>query len=109
MMLHDPSVLLRGLDHLVGAVLAGNPTWQVCINLRRAALMVDSVSDYGMHRPTCRVLSSRIMMPGLDSGAGEEVTEDEEHRLLNDWRACRLVGAFGQRSSGPPRHSRDDH
>lgn len=41
--LPDPTVLLRGLDRLVGKVLQSNPTLQFAINLTRSALRVDSV------------------------------------------------------------------
>ena len=42
-MLPDPSVLLRGIDRLVGKVLASYPTLQFKINLTRTTLLVDSV------------------------------------------------------------------
>lgn len=43
MVLPDPSIVLRGLDRLVGKVLGSNPTLQFRINLVRTTLMVDSV------------------------------------------------------------------
>ena len=41
--LPDPTVLLRGLDRLVGKVLAANPTSLFRVNLTRTTLMVDAV------------------------------------------------------------------
>lgn len=43
LVLPDPSVLLRGLDKLVGKVVSSYPTLQFRINLTRTTLMVDAV------------------------------------------------------------------
>ena len=43
LVLPDPSVLLRGLDRLVGKVVSSNPTLQFRINLTRTTLMIDAV------------------------------------------------------------------
>lgn len=45
--LPDPTVLLRGLDKLVGKVLASNPTSQFRVNLTRNQLMVDTIPNMG--------------------------------------------------------------
>ena len=46
-MLPDPSVMLRGLDRLVGKVLGSQPTLQFRVNLTRTTLMVDSMPTMG--------------------------------------------------------------
>ena len=43
LVLPDPSVLLRGLDRLVGKVVSSYPTLQFRINLTRTTLMIDAV------------------------------------------------------------------
>ena len=43
LILPDPSVLLRGLDRLVGKVVNSNPTLQVRTNLTRTTLMIYAV------------------------------------------------------------------
>ena len=43
LVLPDPSVLLRGLDRLVGKVINSNPILQFRINLTRTTLMIDAV------------------------------------------------------------------
>ena len=43
LVLPDPSVLLRGLDRLVGKVVSGSPNLQFRINLTRTTLMIDAV------------------------------------------------------------------
>ena len=43
LVLPDPSVLLRGLDRLVGKIVNSNPTLQFRINLTRTTLMIDAV------------------------------------------------------------------
>ena len=43
LVLPDPSVLLRGLDRLVGKVIGNHPILQFRINLTRTTLMIDAV------------------------------------------------------------------